>query len=106
MSIKELHEIAKAKAVAVADDLYKKYGDRYACGFAWVEIYGVKLSTKLGKEFKNIGFEKSWNKSAIYLWNPSGSPVQNIDIKEQAAYAYAQVFKDAGYKAYVGSRLD
>jgi hypothetical protein len=105
-TIKELHEIATANAKAVADEMYKRYGDAYACGFAWVEVYGVKLSTKLGKEFKALGFDKSWNKGSIYLWNPSGYGGQNIDIKEQSAQAYAKVFKDAGYRAYVGSRLD
>jgi hypothetical protein len=33
-------------------------------------------------------------------------PVQNIDIKEAGAYAYANFLQALGFKAYAGSRLD
>ena len=80
--------------------------DRYACGFAWVNIYGIKGNTKLGKAMKAAGFSKSYD-GAWQLWNPSGLNCQNVDTKEAGAYAAAQVFKKYGFdKAYAGSRLD
>jgi len=105
-----------AEAVAAAKDAVKeevaKWTERYgsaevagACGFAWVNVYGVKLSTKIGKEFKDIGFDKAYN-GGIQLWNPSGYNGQNVDVKEAGASAYAKVFEKYGYKAYAGSRMD
>jgi hypothetical protein len=104
--LKEIHEKAVAAAIDAANEMYVKYGDRYPCGFAWVEVYGVKLSTKEGKEFSKLGFKKGWSSGFIYLWNPSGSSAQNVDIKERGAWAYAQVLQEAGYKAHAASRLD
>jgi hypothetical protein len=104
--LKEMHEKALEAAKNAANEAYVKYGDVGACGFAWVEIYGVKMSTKLGKEFAKLGFQKSWNGKAINLWNPAGSPVQSIYVKEQGAIEYAKIMKAAGYKAYAASRLD
>jgi len=40
------------------------------------------------------------------MWDPAGLPVQNIDIKEAGAYAYANYLTALGLKAYAGSRLD
>ena len=70
-----------------------------------MNVYGVKLSTKIGKEFAKVGFRKSYS-GGIELWNPSKSNVQNVDIKEKGAQAYADVLKAAGFEAYAGSRLD
>jgi len=87
--------------------LAKIGGDRGLCGFAWVVIHGVSLATKQGKEFKRLGFTKGYGKGAgIKLWNPSGSLVQNIDIKDAGARAYAEVFKRHGFEAYGVNRLD
>lgn len=101
-----IHREAKAAAEAAANDMLKRLGgDRMACGFAWVNVYGVKLSTKKGKEMMAVGFRKSYQ-GGIELWNPSGSPVQNVDIKEAGAQAYANVLKRYGFEAYAASRLD
>ena len=108
MNIELIHKEATAAAEkAAAEMLTKMGGDRGACGFAWVVIYGVKLSTKQGKEFAKLRFRKGYGQGAgIELWNPSGSPVQNIDIKEAGACAYAVVFAKYGFSAYMNSRLD
>jgi hypothetical protein len=108
MDIATIHQEAKAAAERAAADMLKRIGgDRMACGFAWVNIHGVSLATRQGKEFKKLGFTKGYGKGAgIELWNPSGSPVQNIDTKEAGAQAYAEVFKRHGFEAYAGSRLD
>lgn len=108
----ELVEIireAKAAARAAGMKYYTEVlggQDRFACGFAWVNIWGVKGNTKLGKAMKAAGFSKSWD-GAWQIWNPSELPCQNVDAKEAGAYAAAEVFKRYGFeKAYAGSRLD
>jgi hypothetical protein len=79
--------------------------DRYACGFAWVSVYGVKGSTKVGKALLQNGFRKSYE-GGLQMWNPSNHMCQNVDTKEEGARAAAQVFKKYGIEAYAGSRLD
>ena len=102
-----------AEAEAVARDAAEKYfqeklggQDKYACGFAWVDIYGVKGNTKLGRVFKAAGLRKDWTGKAWQIWNPSKHGCQNVDTKEAGAHAAAQVFKKYGFEAYAGSRLD
>ena len=79
--------------------------DRWACGFAWVNIWNIKGNTKLGRAMKAAGFRKSYD-GAWQIWNPSGLHCQNVDAKEAGAYAAAEVFKKYGFTAYAGSRLD
>ena len=79
--------------------------DQYACGFAWVNIYGIKGNTKLGRAMKAAGVRQDYTK-AFQLWNPSGLPVQNVDTKEAGAEAAAKVLQKYGFEAYAGSRLD
>ena len=79
--------------------------DQMACGFAWVDIYGVKGNTKMGKALAAAGVRKSYSKS-LQLWNPSQFGCQNIDTLEKGAEAAAAVFKRYGFEAYAGSRLD
>lgn len=79
--------------------------DRFACGFAWVNIYGVKGNTKLGKMFKAAGVRQDYTK-AFSIWNPSGMHVQNVDTLEAGAEEAARVFRKYGFEAYAGSRLD
>ena len=66
--------------------------DRYACGFAWIDIWNIKGNTKLGRAMKAAGYKKSWD-GAWQIWNPSGLHCQNVDTKEVGAYAAAEVFK-------------
>ncbi len=79
--------------------------DRFACGFAWVDIYGVRGNTKLGRALTAAGVRKSYTKS-LQMWNPSKFGCQNVDTLEAGAEAAAQVFKRYGFEAYAGSRLD
>lgn len=79
--------------------------DGGACGFAWVNIHGIKGNTKLGKAMKAAGIDKSYT-GAFQIWNPSKFPVQNISVLEVGADAAAKVFKKYGFQAYAGSRLD
>ena len=79
--------------------------DQFACGFAWVNIYGVKGNTKLGRALAKEGVRKSYS-GGLQLWNPSAMLVQNVDTLEAGAEAAAEVFKSYGFEAYAGSRLD
>lgn len=99
---------AKQAAFEAADKFFKeKLGgvDQYACGFAWVDIYGVKGSTKIGKALMREDVRKSYT-GALQMWNPSKYGCQNIDTLEAGAEAAAEVFKKYGFRAYAGSRLD
>ena len=79
--------------------------DNFPCGFAWVNIYGIKGNTKLGRAMKAAGIEKDYS-GAYKIWNPGEMFVQNVDIKEAGAEAAADVFESFGFKAYANSRLD
>jgi len=79
--------------------------DQFACGFAWVNIHGIKGNTKLGSAMKAAGIRQDYTK-AFQLWNPSGMPVQNVETLEAGAEACARVLQKYGFQAYAGSRLD
>ena len=86
---------------------YTKWGgDRGACGFAWVDVYVDRTNSKQAKELIAAGFRKDYKPKCLSMWNPGGVNVQNIDIKEAGAYAYANYLTALGLKAYAGSRLD
>ena len=102
--------VAEAKQAAreAADKFFQeKLGgqDQYACGFAWVNIFGIKGNTKLGKAMKAAGISQDYTR-AFSIWNPSGHNCQNIDTKEAGAYAAQKVFEKYGFRAFAGSRLD
>ena len=100
-------EAQQAAYEAAMQFFYDKLGgkDQYACGFAWVNIHGVKGNTKLGKMLKAAGVRQDYTK-AFQIWNPSGMHVQNVDTLEAGAEAAAKVFEKYGFQAYAGSRLD
>ena len=110
-TVQEVKDIVAEACMAARDaaELYfqTRLGgrDQYACGFAWVNICGIKGNTKLGRTLKAAGIRQDYTK-AFQLWNPSGLPVQNIDCKEVGANAAAQVLQKYGFQAFVGSRLD
>lgn len=100
---------AKTAAREAADEFFRTRlngQDQFACGFAWVDIYGIKGNTKLGKMLKAAGIERSDYKKCFSIWNPSGHGAQNVDTKEAGAYAAQKVFEKYGFTAYAGSRLD
>jgi len=79
--------------------------DRFACGFAWVNIYGVKGNTKIGRALKECDIRPAYS-GGLQMWNPSKFGCQNVDTLEAGAAAAAAVFKRYGFEAYAGSRLD
>jgi hypothetical protein len=100
-------EAKQAANTAAREYFQKELGgvDRYACGFAWVNIFGIKGNTKLGKVMKAAGVGRDYT-GALQIWNPSGFGCQNVDTLEAGARAAAKVFTDYGFTAYAGSRLD
>jgi hypothetical protein len=98
---------AGIQARTAAKEALQKYGDRDACGFAWVNVYKVRSNSKLGKALQAAGFSKSYT-GGLQLWNPSKAGVQSVGILEAGAEAYAQVLRDKlGLEScYAGSRLD
>jgi hypothetical protein len=97
---------AGIQARTASKAFFDRHGDRDACGFAWVDVYGVRSNSRLGKTLQTFGFRKSYTGS-LQLWNPSGAGTQSISILEAGAEAYAKVLTDKlGVKAYAGSRLD
>ncbi len=106
-------QMAHVKALAEAQAAAKAFSDKYfggkdggACGFAWVNIYGVRSNSKLGKALAEVGFRKDYTGS-LQLWN-KWWPGQSVDAAEEGAQAYARVMKEelALDRCYSGSRLD
>jgi hypothetical protein len=100
------NEAAMAARTA-AKAFHAQYGDRDCCGFAYVNVYGVRSNSKMGKALQAAGFRKDYTGS-LQLWNPSKFPTQSLNILEAGAEAYAQVLRDklGLEKVYAGSRLD
>lgn len=98
---------AGIQARTAAKAFLQKHGDRDTCGFAWVDIYGVRSNSKLGKALRSFGFRKSCTGS-LQLWNPGQAGVQSISVKEAGADAYAEVIRTKlGLdKVYSGSSMD
>ena len=105
--VQKVCERAALAAKIAAQDFFNKHGDRDACGFAWVNVYGVRSNSRLGKTLQSFGFSKSYT-GGLQLWNPSKAPTQSISILEAGAEAYAQTLKEGlGLEqVYAGSRMD
>jgi hypothetical protein len=106
-AVQEACNEAAMAAQTAAQVAYVQIGERDACGFAWVNVYGVRSNSKLGKALISFGFRKDYTGS-LQIWNPSGHNTQSISVKEAGAYAYAEVLKTKlGLdKVYAGSRMD
>lgn len=99
-----LHQQATEAAIKAESDFKAQYGEPAYCGFAWVNIWGIRANSKVGKEISK--FCKKDYSGAFCVWNPGQTATQSMDVKEAGAYAYANVWKAAGFKAYAGSRAD
>jgi hypothetical protein len=106
-AVQDACNAAAMAARQAAKAFYDQHGDRDACGFAWVDVYGVRSNSRLGRTLQSYGFSKSYTGS-LQLWNPSKAGTQSISILEAGADAYAAVLREKlGLdRVYVGSRLD
>lgn len=102
-----LDEAASKARAATASFLANHVNGFSACGFAWVNVSGVRSNSKLGKILALAGFRKDYT-GALCLWNPSGHSTQCITAKEIGADAYAAVLRDqlGLERCYAGSRMD
>ena len=106
-------QMAHVKALDAAQKAAKAFADKHmggrdggACGFAWVNVYGVRSNSKMGKALAEVGFRKDYTGS-LQLWNKWWNG-QSVDAAEHGATAYAAVLKEElGLdRCYSGSRLD
>jgi hypothetical protein len=97
---------AAQKAAREFSEKYFNGGDGGACGFAWVNVYGVRSNSKMGKALAEVGFRKSYE-GGLQMWN-KWWPGQSVDAAEHGATAYAKVIgEELGLdRCYSGSRLD
>ena len=99
--------LASFEACLSTQNYLGKYGDNDACGFSWVLIRGVKLSSKEGKALKQFGFSSAYG-GGIQLWNPSRAGCQSISALEAGSKAFVKVMSDAfpDMNIYACSRMD
>ena len=99
---------ALVEAHRKAQDWLQQHGDRDACGFAWVDIYGVRSNSKLGKALIANGFRKDSYRKSLCYWNPAQVGAQSVSALEAGANAFVQVFRNTfdDIRIYAGSRLD
>ena len=101
----EVHTKGLEAAAKATQAYLDKYGDMDCCGYAWVSVCDIKLSTKLGKAMKQCGFDKAYG-GGIQLWNPSQNHTQSLGAKEAGAAAYCDILCEHGFAAYASSRMD
>ena len=108
-----LVQMAHVKALDRAQKAAQEFANKHmngrdggACGFSWVNVYGVRSNSKIGKALVTVGFSKSYG-GGLQLWNKWWMG-QSVDAGEEGARAYAEVLrKELGLeKVYSGSRLD
>lgn len=75
------------------------------CGFAWINLYGIRKNSKLGKAFIGTGFKKNDYEKCLQFWVHDGG--QSMELKESYAYAFTKVIREqGGFDAMHGSRMD
>jgi len=106
-------ELAHSNAIQAAQAASQQFVDTHfggrdggACGFASVEVYGVRSNSKVGKALQAIGFSKSYT-GALTMRN-RWYRGQSVDAADAGAQAYKDTFKQlTGLdKVYAASRLD
>lgn len=103
-----LTEANTASVVAATTFFQEKLGgkDQYCCGFSWVEIYGIRANSKLGKFLTDAGIRKDSYRKCFIFHNETGVNCQNVDTKDAGSRAAAKVLTSYGFRAYATSRLD
>lgn len=90
--------------MVVTDGRQQWVCDDGVCGFAWVNLSGIRSNSKIGKAFIAAGFSKNEYERCLQYW--VHSPSQSMTRKEAFARAFANVLKKHGITAYAGSRMD
>ena len=109
--ISVIAEAAVKQAVVEATRTTQNYLAQHgegACGFSWVDIYGVRSNSVLGKALIANGFRKDSYAKSLKFWSPDKTTTQSVDAKEAGARAFVNVIKNSfpEIRVYAGSRLD
>lgn len=107
-----LHNEADAAGKAAAEacrptPMVVTQGERHwfindgVCGFAWVRFAG---NTAWARWAKKRGLAGKSYPSGCSIWVSDYN--QSMQLKESYARSYAQVLRNHGIEAYVGSRMD
>ncbi len=98
---------AVVEATRTTQNYLAQHGEG-ACGFSWVDIYGVRSNSVLGKALIANGFRKDSYDRSLKFWSPDRTTTQSVDAKEAGARAFVTVMKNSfdNIKIYAGSRLD
>lgn len=78
------------------------YVEGGVCGFA--EVIFPDGRKKYVKELKKAGLVQQGVYKGYYMWIRDYG--QSMQLKEAYAYAFADVFNEAGFKCYASSRMD
>jgi len=99
---------AVVEATRQTQNYIAQHGDRSMCGFTWVDVYGVRANSKLGKALITNGFRKDSYSKSLKFWSPDKTFTQSIDAKEAGAQAFVTVMKNSfnDIEICAGSRLD
>lgn len=97
------HEAARPTPMMVSGMGQTYHVPDGACGFAWVNVHGIKGNTRIGKMLKARGFEKSYT-GGLQYW--ISTMTQSVARKEAYAEAMAGVLRSHGITAYADSRFD
>jgi len=111
INLKHMYDFAKKVAEQQAQKELEKYPNgepEFSCGFAWVNVYGLRKNSKLVKKFEEIGFrwndyKKCLGMSSYDILDYNG---QCIMVKEAGCEAFATACRQYGLNIFAGSRLD
>ena len=81
---------AKAQAHLSANKRHAVIGDFDTCGWAYIEVKGVRSNSFLGKTLIKYGFQK--DSSSMYFSDPTRLS-QSISVSEASCDAFVDVFK-------------
>ena len=105
-NIEQIRKEAQMAADKAQSDWLAEHGDTPYCGFAWVDVKVTRTNSKEAKALEKIGFKKSWERGYMQNWKPGSYGGQSMDVHEAGAQAYADVLRQYGFKATMGSRAD
>jgi hypothetical protein len=97
-------QAANPQPMVVTDGQHRWTVPGGPCGFAWVNIRGVRSNSRVGRRLTEQGFQKSYSQPGLQYWVHEGN--QSMELKEAYADAFAKVLKSQGLDASVGSRMD
>ena len=111
IDLHQMYDFAKRKANQQAQKELDKYPDgepEFSCGFAWVNVGGLRKNSKLVKKFQEIGFRWDDYKKCLRMssYNIIDYNGQCIMVKEAGCEAFVDVCREYGLNIRADSKLD